>query len=74
MLNYTRVRNRRERLGLSQRDLEDVTGIRSDIISRIENGHRVNLTLDTLERLAQGLYLRTSDLIVEPEGQDIIVR
>lgn len=70
MLNFARIRSRREKLGLSQKELAGMTGIRTDILSRIENGHRVNPTLTTMERLAQGLQLKVADIITEPKKID----
>ena len=49
-----RVRQLRAEKGLSQRDLQELTGMLRHYISRIENGHSVP-TLENLERLAAAL-------------------
>jgi transcriptional regulator with XRE-family HTH domain len=49
------VRRRRERLGLSQRDLERRARVDQTTISRLENGRRVGLRLARLARLVAAL-------------------
>ena len=58
----------RARLGLSLADLAERTGLTRPAISRLENGHRLNPTLDTLYRYARALG-RTIALISEPHPQ-----
>lgn len=71
-LNCTRIRDRRERLDLSQKEAARATGIREDVLSRLENGVQANPTLKTLEKLAQGLHLKVADLIIEPRPKNTI--
>lgn len=49
-----RIRQLRERKGLSQGDIERATGLLRCYTSRVENGHTVP-ALETLERFATGL-------------------
>jgi transcriptional regulator with XRE-family HTH domain len=49
-----RIRQLREQKGLSQGDIEEVTGLLRCYISRVENGHTVP-SLETLERFAAAL-------------------
>ena len=71
MFNFARVRGERNRLGLTQGELGVVTGLGKDTISRIENGRQTNPRLSTLQKLAKGLCLKISDLIIEPKSRDI---
>ena len=50
----TRLRELREQKGLTQRDVERLTGIKSSYTSRVEHGHKVP-GLINLERYAAGL-------------------
>lgn len=50
----TRIRHLREQKGLSQGDIERVTGLLRCYTSRVENGHTVP-SLETLERFASAL-------------------
>jgi transcriptional regulator with XRE-family HTH domain len=65
MLNYKAIQRNRQKLGLSQNDLSRLTGIRVDMLSRIENGKQLNPTLRTLELLAHALEITVSKLIDE---------
>lgn len=59
-----RIRQRREALGLTQKALADKTGMRQNIISRLEHGDTPNPGADVLKRLA--IALRVSiDWLVE---------
>jgi len=50
-----RIRQRRERLGLSQQDLALKTRMRQNVISRLEHGDTPNPGADVLKRLATAL-------------------
>jgi len=50
-----RLRQAREAAGLSQRELAQRTGIDATAISRVESGRQPNVTLRTLQRLANGV-------------------
>jgi len=67
MLNYKAIQRNRQKLGLSQSDLSKLTGIRVDMLSRIENGKQLNPTLRTLELLANALEMSVAKLIDESE-------
>lgn len=67
MLNYKAIQRNRQKLGLSQSDLSKLTGIRVDMLSRIENGKQLNPTLRTLELLAKALEIPVAKLIDESE-------
>jgi transcriptional regulator with XRE-family HTH domain len=64
-----RIRQRREVLGLTQRDLAAMTNMRQNMISRLEHGDTPNPGADVLKRLA--LALRVSiDWLVGLYGSD----
>jgi transcriptional regulator with XRE-family HTH domain len=65
MLRYQNISKTRNKLGLSQSDLSKITGIRVDMLSRIENGKQVNPTLRTMELLAHALQIPVAELIDE---------
>jgi transcriptional regulator with XRE-family HTH domain len=65
MLRYQNISKTRNKLGLSQSDLSKITGIRVDMLSRIENGKQVNPTLRTLELLAHALQISVAELVDE---------
>lgn len=64
------VAERRQELGLTQEEL----ALRSDLhqrwISNVENGHR-NPSYPSMRRLAAGLGVRLSDLIVRAERLEV---
>jgi transcriptional regulator with XRE-family HTH domain len=57
-----RLRETRIRAGLSQSDLEDISGIPKARLSRYENGH-VAPSIQTLERLAGALKVSEASLL-----------
>lgn len=65
MLKHQVISKTRNKLGLSQSDLSKLTGIRVDMLSRLENGRQMNPTLRTLELLAHALHIPVSALIDE---------
>lgn len=67
MLNYKIISRTREKQGMSQSSLSKMTGIRPDIISRLENGRQMNPTLRTLESIAKALQIPVSKLIDESQ-------
>ena len=67
MLNFKAISKNRQKLGLSQNDLSRLTGIRPDMLSRLENGKQLNPTLRTLELLAKALEMPVMKLIDESE-------
>ena len=50
----TRIRELRAQKGMSQGDIEEITGLLRCYISRVENGHTIP-SLETLERFAAAL-------------------
>lgn len=57
-----RLRETRVKAGLSQSDLEDISGIPKARLSRYENGH-VAPSIQTLERLAKALHVSEASLL-----------
>lgn len=57
------VRTRREKIGLSQRDLAIKIGVSREIMRRIENGTQNNPKLNTLKRLAKTFNCTIEELI-----------
>jgi transcriptional regulator with XRE-family HTH domain len=57
-----RLRETRIRAGLSQSDLEEISGIPKARLSRYENGH-VAPSIQTLERLARALRVSEASLL-----------
>ena len=49
------VKQIRTALGMTQQQLAERSGLGQSMIAEIENGHRENLTLPTIYKLAQGL-------------------
>ena len=67
---FRRLRDERESLGLSLADLAERTGMDRAAISRLENGHQSNPTIDTVIRYAEALgksvQWTVTDLAVVP--------
>jgi transcriptional regulator with XRE-family HTH domain len=66
MLIGRRIRQLRERKGLSQGDIEAVSGMLRAYISRVEHGHTVP-SLETTERFAAALDVPLYQLFCEGE-------
>ena len=67
-----RIQQRREKLGLTQEELADASGLRQSIISRLERGTRKNPSADTVRRLATTLGV-TADWLIgmhEPDEME----
>lgn len=64
-LDREKVRELRKALGLSQTEASEAAGFRGGASqwSDIENGHRPNLTLETLGKIASVLKVDVRDLI-----------
>jgi transcriptional regulator with XRE-family HTH domain len=58
----SRVRDRRQELGLSQEALGDVSGLHWTFVGQVERGRR-NLSFHNLLRLAQALQVDPADLV-----------
>jgi len=62
-----RIRAIREERGLSQEQVQALTGISQETLSRIENGHR-DPRLHTLRKLAAGLSMDLPELLAQLAG------
>ena len=62
-----RLRQIRQQKGLSQRDIEERTGLLTCYISRVENGHKLP-SLGTLERFALALDVPLYRFFYDGEG------
>ena len=67
MLNYKIISKTRDKRGMTQGSLSQKTGIRPDILSRLENGKQMNPTLLTMEKLARALEIPVAKLIDESQ-------
>jgi DNA-binding XRE family transcriptional regulator len=61
-----RLRELRQRMGLSLTDLSERTGLTRAAISRLENGWNLNPTLETLFRYTEALGVGLSFAVDEP--------
>ena len=60
-----RIRDQRNRLGMSQQELAEAVGYTSKVaISRIEAG-QINVPMDKMARIAKCLDVRVSDLLTD---------
>ena len=57
-----KIRDRRLALGLTQKELSAKCGLSTNYISRIERAD-VSPTIDTLEKLAKALKVKSSDIL-----------
>lgn len=56
--------------GLTQEELGNIVGLQKSAIAKYENGRVVNIKRSTLQKLAQALDLRGSDLIIESNPKE----
>lgn len=63
------VRARRESLGLTQKDVFDLTGIKATFLSAVENDKR-NLGVDTATKIAAAIGLHPSSILF-PDDFDV---
>jgi transcriptional regulator with XRE-family HTH domain len=61
------VRERRERRGLLQEQIQEWAGLGRNYLTTLENGRSINPSLAVMHRLADALGCRLSDLIREAE-------
>lgn len=62
--NLTRnLKYYRARLGLSQRDLAEISGVNRSHLASIESGTQPNTSLRTVEKLATALEVTALDLL-----------
>lgn len=60
-----RIKDQRDRLGLSQRKLANLIGISYSVVSRLENGGEASFSVDDLASYAIALGCELRDLIPE---------
>ena len=74
MLDADRVRIRRLKKRLSQKDLGEAIGQDQSYVSRLEQGKLGNITVDTLEKLADRMEVSTDYLLRRIEEPDADLR
>ena len=65
-----KIRQARIAKGLTQEELGNLVGLQKSAIAKYENGRVVNIKRSTLQKLAQALDLRGSDLIIEANPKE----
>lgn len=63
-----RIRERRNRLKMSQEAFAEAIGVYPSLISRIENGRISNLTIDLLIQIAEIFNITVNELCYETAG------
>lgn len=66
-----KIRNARIAKGLTQEQLGNLVGLQKSAIAKYENGRVVNIKRSTLQKLAQALDLKGSDLIIEDDPKEV---
>lgn len=64
------LRESREALGVSLAEMEQRTGIRKSVLSRLENSKAPNPTLATMQRYAEALGKRVAFSIEDPADRE----
>lgn len=65
-----KIKQARIAKGLTQEELGKLVGLQKSAIAKYENGRVVNIKRSTLQKLAQALDLRGSDLIIEADPKE----
>ncbi len=65
-----KIKQARIAKGLTQEELGNMIGLQKSAIAKYENGRVVNIKRSTLQKLAQALDLRGSDLIIEADPKE----
>ena len=65
-----KIKQARIAKGLTQEELGNIVGLQKSAIAKYENGRVVNIKRSTLQKLAQALDLRGSDLIIEANPKE----
>lgn len=65
-----KIKEARVSKGLTQEELGNMVGLQKSAIAKYENGRVVNIKRSTLQKLAQALDLRGSDLIIESNPKE----
>lgn len=60
-----KIKEARKTKGLTQEELGKIIGVQKSAIAKYESGRVVNIKRSTLQKLADALDLRGSDLIIE---------
>ncbi len=61
------VKRKRAGLKLTQKDLEDKSGVTQSMISKIEGGNADNVSIEILRKLAKALNCSVIDLLPESD-------
>lgn len=64
-----KIKEARLSKGLTQEELGNMIGLQKSAIAKYENGRVVNIKRSTLQKLANALDLRGSDLIIESDPE-----
>lgn len=65
-----KIKQARIAKGLTQEELGNMVGLQKSAIAKYESGRVVNIKRSTLQKLAQSLDLRGSDLIIEANPKE----
>ena len=65
-----RIKDARLTKGLTQEELGNIVGLQKSAIAKYESGRVVNIKRSTLQKLANALDLRGSDLIIESNPKE----
>ena len=65
-----KIKEARLSKGLTQGELGAIVGLQKSAIAKYENGRVVNIKRSTLQKLANALGLRGSDLIIESNPKE----
>jgi len=60
-----KLKDIREKRGVTQEQLADLSGVHQSVISAIERGHTLSPRLDTLKKLAGALGASVEELVAE---------
>jgi len=63
-----RIKDLRDQKNITQQELSDLVGVKRQYISQIESGD-YNVTIDTLNKIANAFEITLSELIVGVEGE-----
>ncbi len=58
-----RIRAIRQNKGLSQSEVEKITGIKREYLSKIENGELTNPTYNTIQKVCRGINISIGELL-----------
>ena len=61
------IKNRRICLNLTQKDLEEGSGVTQSMISKVEAGTAKNVSIDVLRKLAKALNCSVIDLLTDTD-------